>query len=218
MVSKELKIHFFGDSICFGQGVSIIHGWVPRIAKNLLDIFSKKNVIINISNNAVNGRTTRQALESMPYEIQNSYPDILIIQFGMNDCNYWKSDNGVPRVNKDSFKYNLKEIIQRSEKFSTKKILLNTNHPTTRTKKYDYADISYQESNSIYNEMIREVASESERVILNDIEKKVLKKIKNSGDLSSLLLEDQLHLSIKGHDFYYNQTLKELKKIIEDLI
>ena len=34
MVSKELKIHFFGDSICFGQGVSIIHGWVPRIAKN----------------------------------------------------------------------------------------------------------------------------------------------------------------------------------------
>ena len=42
MVSKELKIHFFGDSICFGQGVSIIHGWVPRIAKNLLDIFSKK--------------------------------------------------------------------------------------------------------------------------------------------------------------------------------
>ncbi len=99
MVSKELKIHFFGDSICFGQGVSIIHGWVPRIAKNLLDIFSKKNVSINISNNAVNGRTTRQALESMPYEIQNSYPDILIIQFGMNDCNYWKSDNGVPRVN-----------------------------------------------------------------------------------------------------------------------
>ena len=29
-------------------------------------------------------RTTRQALEVMPYEIQNNPTDILVIQFGMN--------------------------------------------------------------------------------------------------------------------------------------
>ena len=33
MIMKEININFFGDSICFGQGVSLIHGWVPKLLK-----------------------------------------------------------------------------------------------------------------------------------------------------------------------------------------
>ena len=47
-MDKEIKINFFGDSICFGQGVSIIHGWVPRIAGELNRIFNEKKFSINM--------------------------------------------------------------------------------------------------------------------------------------------------------------------------
>ena len=218
-MDKEIKINFFGDSICFGQGVSIIHGWVPRIAGELNRIFNEKKFSINIANNAVNGRTTRQALESMPYEIQSSSPDLLIIQFGMNDCNYWATDNGVPRVNINSFKNNLIEIIDRAKTFNVSQIILNTNHPTTRNTPFEYADCSYQDSNERYNQMIREVSNEIDDITLNDIEKDLNLFIKkNKESLSSFLLDDELHLSIKGHDFYYKATLALIKDSIEGLI
>ena len=217
-MKREIKISFFGDSICFGQGVSIIHGWVPRVARDLHEDFIEREISINISNNAVNGRTTRQALESMHYEIQSSYPDILIIQFGMNDCNYWETDNGVPRVSINAYKHNIIEIIDRAKAFNISKILLNTNHPTTRTDKFAYADCSYQESNHDYNQMIREVATKSQDAILNDIEKEMLSEVNDGMDLSDYLLEDQLHLSLLGHDFYHKTTLPFLRKMIEELI
>ena len=102
----KLKLAFFGDSICVGQGISIHEGWVVKISKELTRISSENKLNFFISNSSVNGRTTRQALESMPYEIQNQNYQILIIQFGMNDCNFWETDYGVPRVSKQAFKAN----------------------------------------------------------------------------------------------------------------
>ena len=32
MKDNMIRVFFFGDSICFGQGVSIHRGWVTRIA------------------------------------------------------------------------------------------------------------------------------------------------------------------------------------------
>ena len=206
MIMKEININFFGDSICFGQGVSLIHGWVPKIAKDLYSEYSEKGVEVSTINNAVNGRTTRQALESMHYEIGSNAPDILIIQFGMNDCNYWETDNGLPRVNKTSFKHNLIEIVQRAIKYKTSKIILNTNHPTTRTEKFSYADCSYQDSNEEYNNQIREVAKENKNIILNDIENKILNHVSDSNAIAKFLLNDRLHLSKHGHDFYHRIT------------
>ena len=133
-----------------------------------------------VANSAVNGRTTRQALETMPFEIQNYKPEILIVQFGMNDCNYWLSDKGLPRVSKKSFKANLEEIITRGFNFGCKKIFLNTNHPTLKNQKLPFNNISfsYQESNEHYNEIIRELASSlTKNVILNDLEKFLLKLV-----------------------------------------
>ena len=78
------KLIFFGDSICTGQHISVHKGWVAQISQSL-------EGIATILNSSVNGRTTRQALEDMPYHIQEQHPDMIVIQFGMNDCNYWKN-------------------------------------------------------------------------------------------------------------------------------
>lgn len=197
-----MKIIFFGDSICFGQGVSLSKIWVSQIAAQLE---KQCTFDVTVVNTALNGRTTRQALEHMPHEVQSQSPDFLVVQYGLNDCNIWLTDRGLPRVSRAAFKANLQEIINRGVNFGAKKVLLNTNHPTLRNSiVLPNSNLTYQESNELYNETIREVASENkQQVILNDLELAIKKNCRDEGDLAKLLLSDQLHLSTEGHELYY---------------
>jgi lysophospholipase L1-like esterase len=200
------RIVFFGDSICVGQGVSIHRGWVTRLAARIEQWSRESNLDLVIVNASINGNTTRQALERMPYDVQSHGVGVLIVQFGMNDCNYWMTDRGVPRVSEEAFAANLNEVIRRGMTFGAKSILLHTNHATSRdVEKLPYSDITYEASNRRYNEVIREVAARwADIVTLIDIERAFLAH--TQGDtmrLAELLLEDGLHLSVKGHDLYY---------------
>lgn len=210
-----LKLIFFGDSICFGQGVSISKGWITKIAYAL----EKNNGIeITAVNTSLNGRTTRQALEHMPHEVQSQDPDLLVVQYGMNDCNIWATDNGLARVSKQAFKANLNEIIARGRKFGAKKILLNTNHPTLRNRELlPHSNITYQQSNEEYNEIIRIVAAEnSELVILNDIERAIKERFKTEDEIAGLLLPDLLHLSVTGHSVYFELVYPKVLAMINE--
>jgi acyl-CoA thioesterase I len=199
------KLIFFGDSICTGQYVSIHKGWVTQLSRSL------SNEDIMVLNSSVNGRTSRQALEDMPYHVQEQNPNYLVIQFGMNDCNYWESDKGVPRVSPKSFEANIIEIINRANAFGVEKIFLNTNHPTGLNKYIlPYTDITYEDSNKHYNSIIRKVA-ETNNVILNDIEPEFLN---NKKPIKDLCYTDLLHLSELGHKLYYDIINPVIRKEI----
>ena len=204
-MKNKVKLAFFGDSICVGQGISIHDSWVVNISRMLHGHLFNKNFEFLITNSSINGRTSRQALENMPYEIQNQNYDILIIQFGMNDCNYWETDKGFPRVSKEGFKANLNEIIDRGKNFGAKLIMLNTNHPTPRTENFKHVNISYQKSNYNYNKIIREVVKDRNDVILNDVEDHIFKLINNKQiNIYDIVLNDKLHLSLEGHKIYFD--------------
>lgn len=204
---NPLRVTFFGDSICVGQGVSIYNGWVTRVAGRLERIAEDRNREIIVTNASVNGNTTRQALERMPYDVQSNGVDILIVQFGMNDCNYWQTDKGLPRVSPPGFAANLAEIIDRGRVFGAKRIFLQNNHPTTRDRELlPGAPKTYEESNREYNAIVRRVGAEApDDVEFIDIEES-FKDI--AGDererLESFLLADGLHLSREGHDVYFD--------------
>lgn len=217
---QKIRVTFFGDSICTGQHVAIHQGWVTRTSLELSKILDASKGEIVVTNSSVNGRTTRQALETMAYEIQSHAPEIVIIQFGMNDCNYWKSDNGLPRVSEASFAANLEEIVQRSFHYGAKEVFLNTNHPTTLIKsKFPNTEITYQESNELYNQAIRSVA-QSTKANLNDLENHFIQLIQQNGiDLGALLLEeDQLHLSPLGHDAYFSFIYPKIEKSVQEIL
>jgi acyl-CoA thioesterase I len=201
-----IKVTFFGDSTCVGQGVSLYKGWVTRVAAELHMVSKEIGRPIIVANSSINGRTTRQALEDMPYHIQSQGIDIIIIQFGLNDCNYWESDRGLPRVSKSAFIANLNEIIDRGLTFGAYKVLVNTNHPTSRsTNIIPYTNISYEDSNSEYNEAIREVCkSRSKDVLFQDVGAHFRRLIANGEKIEDLLLDDGLHLSERGHENYFN--------------
>lgn len=151
-----MNVFFFGDSLCVGQFISPQKIWVTRIAKKLEELPGSDKIIV--TNASINGNTTRMALERMAYDVQSHGVDVILIQFGANDCNYWQTDSGYPRVSKIGLKANLIEIIDRSRIFGAKEILLNTNNPTPRISLFEPASISYQQSSEEFNRIIREVA------------------------------------------------------------
>ena len=222
MSSDQIRVVFFGDSICAGQYVSIHHNWVTRISAYLAELGQKHSQDILVINASVNGDTTRLALERMPYHVQSQRPDIMIVQFGMNDCNYWKSDCGNPRVSKDAFRANIVEILNRGFACGVQQALLNTNHPTTRTEKtMEPTSLTYEFSNRQYNQAIREALSvaDNKNVIFNDVESEFERLTSQQDvDLGALLLSDGLHLSERGHDAYFSLVYPGLAQAVEKVI
>jgi lysophospholipase L1-like esterase len=223
VLMKKVKIFFFGDSICVGQYIALHKGWVTRLSSLLSRLAEERGFEVIVANASANGRTTRQALEFMPYEVQSYRPEILIIQFGINDSNYWETDQGVPRVSPKAFAANLEEIIQRALTFRAQKIFLHTNHPIGRDLDcFPHTKITHAQSNQNYNAVIREVAAQQpENIQLNDIEKVFQDYYGDRKEnLLSLLLPapDLIHPSELGHQLYLNAIQPVLTKTILELV
>jgi len=206
---------FFGDSICFGQGISPHRTWTVRLSAFLSASFP--NLPLTIANQSVNGNTTRLALERMGMDIQPIRPDIILIQFGMNDCNYWQSDNGLSRVSLKSFAANLEEIIDRARASGAKRVLLNTNHLTQENgplerKRATQAPRSYLENLLLYNEAIREVGLAAGAHV-TDIEQHWRAETERIGEL---LLPDGIHLAQAGHDLYFSALQDTVRKAVSE--
>jgi len=216
-----LRITFFGDSICVGQGISLYRGWVTQIAKRLDELVPQWGREVLVSNSSVNGRTTRQALEDMPYSVQSPGVDVLLVQFGLNDCNYWATDRGLPRVSLGAYRENVREIVDRGLRFGAKIVFVNNNHPTTRrVQVMPNTDITYEQSNERYCAELRELAKElPASVVFHDVHRHFTNLVEAGEErLDDLLLEDGLHLSARGHDVYYRMMASAVIEAAERLV
>ncbi len=221
MNDRPLRLSFFGDSICVGQGISLYRGWVAQIARRLDQMVPRLDREVLVSNASVNGRTTRQALEDMPYSVQSPGVDILLVQFGLNDCNYWATDQGLPRVSIGAYRENLREIVARGRRFGAQIVFLNNNHPTTRDRQLlPNADLTYEQSNMRYCSEVRSLVKElPEQVVFHDIHAHFCELVSaGKARLEDLLLEDGLHLSALGHDAYYSLLAPSLIAAAERLV
>ncbi len=210
--ARMKKVLIFGDSIAFGQGVSLHKGWVARLS---LEVEKKYQDEVLIVNSSVNGSTTHAALDRIAYEIQNPGADVVVIQFGLNDCNYWMTDRGLPRVSSNSFKANLEEIIERCFHFKVRKIILVTNHPTNLKVDFSHSPVSYAESSRHYNKIIRSVGDKYQNIVLVDMESIFEEKM--NPEKFDHLLQDGLHLSSKGHEIYSKYLIPVITNMIDQI-
>lgn len=211
-----MNIYSFGDSISVGQYVSVSDIWITLVAQALEREYPNQPMMV--ANPSVNGNTTRMALERMPFDVQSHEVDILLIGFGLNDCMYWQTDKGVPRVSPLAFEANLREMIVRAYNFGSKKVILRTNHPVTSKKAMANPDITYAQSNIYYNTIIRKVGEE-EDVVLVDIEKVFQQySVLNKKTIDDLLLADGVHLSKRGHKLYFDTLYPIIRQNVDSLL
>jgi lysophospholipase L1-like esterase len=204
------NVIFFGDSICFGEKVPPHRGWVTRLGATVENEFGGRFLVMNSS---INGNTTRLALERMPFDVQRYGVTVLVVQFGLNDCNFWQTDAGVPRVSPSAFEQNLLEIVDRGRRFGARHVFLHTNHPTLRLHEMEYTGQPYEEGNRRYNQLIRKAATAADAELV-DIEA----AFEDSGfPLEELLLVDELHLSPAGHDLYYQIVEPRLLPVLRSV-
>lgn len=205
------RICFLGDSICFGQYVQPTERFVHMLGERLGQNFQ-------VENRSVCGDTTDLARARLRQGVAFPYGAV-VLQFGMNDCNYWKSVPGQPRVGPREFRQNLEWMIHFLQGHGVAKIILQTNHPTLRI--HDFlpgSDRTYEDSNLEYNQLIRDTATSlGNEVCLCDCYHLVSQLLDDTKqDLKTLLLEDGLHLGPAGHQVFCQFYLTLFQRLFED--
>lgn len=197
-----IKVVHVGDSITFGQHIDPTVRWTSLVRDRLVDRYRDTNILIESINSGVSGDTTRMALERFPRDVQSFEAPVVTIQFGLNDCNCWATDRGLPRVSPAAFEANLVEMIGRARNFGARHVVLATNHRTLRRTMLPTGE-TYEEANARYTTLTRAVA-EAVSVELCDV-RVVFDRFKDD-QLDELLLTppDQVHLSEAGNLVYAN--------------
>lgn len=120
-----MRIVLIGDSLTYGEGIDREHQWAEIVRASLVH----HEVLIR----GVCGDTTRLALERFPKDVQTLHPDVVVCQFGLNDCNAWESDGGaLPRVSHEAFRANLVEMSRRSRAFGATRVAFLQMTPSTK--------------------------------------------------------------------------------------
>jgi len=210
---ERLTYVAMGDSITFGQYVDPGLRWAFLVERRLSERFGGS---FEVHVRGVSGETTRMGLERFPQDVQELEPDLLTLQFGLNDCNCWETDRGLPRVSERAFQANLVEMIARGRRFGARRIILSTNHPTVRVSEVASGE-QYESANARYSQLIREVAVEQE-VILCDV-RRTFERF-SYDELEELLLPypDQLHLSPAGNAVYADAIWPFIEQAASELL
>lgn len=202
---KLITVVFMGDSITEGQYVSPPHRWVDIVSRELTKQYLDSPLSVVFVTKGISGETTRQGLERFPADVQAHTPDLVTIQFGLNDCNCWATDFGLPRVSEAAYRANLIEMIERSRRFGAEKIILSNNHTTLRNK-YLLNGRTLEDQRKTYNAIVVEVARET-GVQFCDIDSIFLGLSRRELEDELLPYPDWLHLSHSGHQRYADKIL-----------
>jgi lysophospholipase L1-like esterase len=213
---RTFRVVHMGDSITVGQYVDPSLRWTTLIADRLRESFTQRGLSFESHNQGVSGEQTRMGLERFPVAVQALRPAMMTLQYGLNDCNCWQSDNGAPRVSEAAFAANLIEMIVRARAFGARQIILATNHPTLRHTMMVSGEI-YEEANARYSQIVRSVAAQT-GITLCDIRSSFSEYTRRQ--LEELLQPhpDHLHLSPAGNRAYADALWPYIQRGVEHLV
>lgn len=207
-----VRLVHIGDSVTNGQRVAEDLRWPALVDRRLEDLLGSNEVEASVA--AVNGETTRLGLERFPRDVQDRRPDIITLQYGMNDCNCWETDRGLPRVSEDAFSANIEEMIRRARHFGAREVILTTNPCSLRRFEMQSGE-AYEEANARYSELLRGVAARTD-VTLCDV-RAAFEALDDDG-LATKLHSDLLHLSPAGHVLYADAIWPFVSAAAEELL
>ena len=215
-LAKLITIVCMGDSITFGQHLDPTLRWSSLLHAHYDARFQDTDIHVQVLNCGISGETTRMGLERFPNDVQSAQPDIMTLQFGMNDCNCWLSDHGLSRVSLPAYRANLVEMIERARRSGCRHIILSTNHVSLRRKPMLSGE-RYDDANARYSRTLRAVADEM-GVALCDMRRTF--ESFAADELERLLLPypDHLHLSAEGNKVYFRTIFPQVDAALEQVL
>jgi len=212
--AKDYRVVTFGDS------TTAERGGVRTYSTQLAEKFPA----IEILNKGVGGNTTAMAAKRFQRDVLDAKPDLVVIQFGINDAavDVWKTPPGTSsRVSLADYEKNLRSFVSEIREGGGEVILMTPNQVRWTPKlKEMYGKPPYDPEDpqgftgilSSYAERVRSLAAEL-KVPLVDVyafydtpERRVSTCV--------ILLPDGMHLSEEGHVL----VAKELAGLIEPKI
>ncbi|MCE5251004.1 SGNH/GDSL hydrolase family protein [bacterium] len=195
---EPLRIVFFGDSVTYGYGVNDkTESFFARINSVM-----KKGVYVNVEpfNAGVNGDDTFEAITRID-SVKALDPDIVIIAFGLNDCQ-------VSRITPGQFRDNLIRIC---DSFPPEtRIVLATSNSFMET-----GQPLWKELNStldIYMDEIRSIARERGYILI-DVHAAWKEYLRHDSRNTETMYVDPTHPSAKGHRLIYETYMNGLRKL-----
>lgn len=203
---RARTFYIFGDSISFGQYVSVHKTWGALISSKLAQDPQYSDVLTQVT--AVNGETSKQALQRIEFCVLHHQPTVVWAQFGLNDANYWSTDMGRPRIEPDEYVDNMLSIARQCLANGTSTVILATNHPVSKEIPHVHKD-AYRDNARLYNSVLRVAVASTNHpgIQLLDMES----TFRNQETPNGHLLADGVHLSEVGHIHYFAHSCDFVK-------
>ncbi len=179
------SIIVLGDSISAGYGMEVQQGWVALLQKRL----DQHNSLYSVFNESISGDTSAGGLARIDQALRQHKPEILILELGAND--------GLRGLSPKIMKSNLAEIINRSQQFGAKVLLLSMRIPPNYGKRY--VDMFY----NVYPQLAEEMSVTYVPFILKDV-----------ALVKELMQGDGLHPNVKAQALITEKVWQYLQPLL----
>ena len=208
--------------VAFGDSTTAVRGNLQIYAKSLSERLAAVGRKVHVINAGIGGNHTDLARARFDRDLLAENPDLVIIQFGINDAavDVWKQPPATePRVSPQRFETNLRHFVSTLRSRGCRIILMTPNPlrwtPKLRemygTAPYDVDDEDgFNVQLRVYAALVRNLAKD-EGVPLIDVYESFQRYGKQAGQSIDDLLSDGMHPNERGHglvaDLLFNQLL-----------
>ncbi len=190
--------------VCLGDSITQSGkdgGWTDEMQAQL----GSRHVVINAG---VGGDTTAMALDRYARDVIPHQPQIVIVEFGLNDC-YVPLERQIARVSLQEYARNLREIVRlaQSQK-AVPVIIVNHDVQTGAQHHLQGNERSLEENVAPYNAMSRLIAQE------NNLQTIDFPALLSPEEARILLSDDKVHLSEAGQAIYASRVLDGVRPLL----
>jgi lysophospholipase L1-like esterase len=195
------RIVCFGDSVTFGWNMKYEYSYPSQLEKLLERDFSQIKVI----NSGIGGNTIIDANKRLDKDVANFRPDLVIINFGLNDG---MISGSAPNVDINDFENYYNDLIKKL-KFGDLKIIILGINPVTELfeeKESESYRKKQREVYEIYNEKIIEIAKNNNLEHIN-----LWEEFNKKADPAGYIQTDGIHPNKKGLNMIAELAYEKIK-------
>lgn len=217
--TEQFTIVTFGDSTTAPRGPLVVYSKI--LAKELPQLGFPVNVI----NSGIGGNRTDQAKARLKKDVLDHQPNVVVIQFGINDASVdvWRTPPATKsRISRDQYEANLRDLIKTLREKNIQVILMTPNSMrwVEKIKKlygkppYDPEDPDgFNVFLKSYAETVRKIARE-EKLPLVDVYTAFENYAKQKGHSAHDLLLDGVHPNTAGQKLVADLLIPQIKMIM----